>query len=465
MADVKSVPVNKTDKMPWGRFFAWKTRDVALAGVTVILSGYLLLYSSNTLGLDPKIVGLLLLAARLVDAITDLMAGYIVDNTNTKLGKGRPYEICIVFQWICVILLFMCGPSWSTTIKYVWVFLMYVLVYSVFGTMLAACQTPYLIRAFNGNSKLVTKVASFGGIVSMAGSIVISMTFPRLYNAWIVQGNGGAAAWRKLIIIYAIPLALFGLIRMILVKEDPNVDAGQSAQKLNIKEAITMLKTNPYAWSWGGMIGLYNMIVGFGAGSYYFQYIVGDAGAFGIVSAFAIVLLPVMIIFPALIKKLGMSKLFIVASVLSILGYITVFFSHGNLGMVYTGIVVTNLISLPCSYLQAPGILQIANYNEYKGMHRMDGTSAVVMNFLMKALNGVGTGLTGILLGAAGYVATTQNEVITQPDSALNMITWLYSLIPAICLVGIILCALHFNKLEKEMPMIEAEIARRKENS
>ncbi len=50
------------DKMPWGRFFAWKTRDVAVAGVTVILSGYLLLYSSNTLGLDPKVVGILLLA-------------------------------------------------------------------------------------------------------------------------------------------------------------------------------------------------------------------------------------------------------------------------------------------------------------------------------------------------------------------------------------------------------------------
>ncbi|MCR5101169.1 MAG: MFS transporter [Butyrivibrio sp.] len=464
MADVKAKNVNNADKMPWGRFFAWKTRDVALAGVTVILSGYLLLYSSNTLGLDPKIVGLLLLAARLVDAVTDLLAGYIVDNTNTKLGKGRPYEICIVFQWICVILLFCCGPEWSMAIKYVWVFLMYILVYSVFGTMLAASQTPYLIRAFHGNSRLVTKVASFGGIVSMAGSILISMTFPRLYNSWIVMGNGGAAAWRKLIVIYAIPLAIFGLIRFFLVKEDPNVDAGQSTQKLNLKEAITMLKTNPYAWSWGGMIGLYNMIVGFGAGSYYFQYIVGDAGAFGIVSAFAIVLLPVMIVFPALIKKLGMSKLFILASVLSILGYVTVFFSHGNLSMVYTGIVVTNLISLPCSYLQAPGIMQIANYNEYKGMHRMDGTSAVVMNFLMKALNGIGTGLTGILLGAAGYVTTTSNEVVTQPDSALNMITWLYSLIPALCLVGIILCAVHFNKLEAKMPEIEAEIARRKEN-
>ena len=462
MAKEKTIKAPNPDKMPWGRFFAWKTRDIAVAAVTIIISGYLLLYCSNTLGLDPAVIGILLLVARLVDAVTDVLAGYLVDKTNTKWGKARPYEICLALEWLCVILLFVCGPHWSKAIKYVWVFLMYILVYSIFGTMLSACQTPYLVRAFNGNSRLVTKVASYGGIVSMAGSIAISMTFPRLYNAWIVMGNGGAPAWRKLIIIYAIPLAIFGLIRMFCVKEDPSVDAGQSAQKLNFKEALTMLKTNPYAWSWGGMIGLYNMIVGFGAGSYYFQYIVGDAGAFGLVSAFAMVLLPIMLIFPVLIKKLGMSKLFILTSVLSILGYVTVFFAGAKLSMVYVGIIITNLISLPCSYLQAPGVLQIANYNEYKGMHRMEGTSAVVMNFLMKALNGIGTGLTGILLGAAGFISTTSNEVVAQPESALFMIRCLYSLIPAVCLVGIILCALHFNKLEKQMPTIEAEIAAHK---
>lgn len=462
MANEAVNKVKDPDKMPWGRFFAWKTRDVSVAAVTVIISGYLLLYCSNTLGLDPKIIGFLMLAARLIDAVTDVVAGFIVDNTNTKLGKARPYEVCVVFEWICVVLLFFAGPEWGTAVKYVWVFLMYVLVYSIFGTMLSACQTPYLVRAFNGNRKLVTKVAAFGGIVSMFGSIAISMTFPRLYNSWIVVGGGGAAAWRKLILIYAVPMALLGIIRFILVKEDPEVDAGQSAQKLDIKDALTMLKTNPYAWSFGLMIGLYNMVVGFGAGSYYFQYVVGDAGAFGIVSAMAIILLPLMVVFPALIKRLGMSKLFIIMAAISILGYVTVFFAGGSLAMVYVGIIITNLISLPCSYLQAPGILQIANYNEYRGMHRMEGTSGVVMNFMMKALNGVGTAMTGILLGMAGYISTTSNEVVQQPESAIFMIRCLYSLIPAVCLVGIILCSMHFSKLEKKMPEIEAEIKARK---
>jgi len=93
-------------------------------------------------------------------------------------SAGTVVEHQGVLEWICVVLLFSTSPQWSTAMKYAWVFIMYILVYSIFGTMLAAKQTPYLIRAFNGNSRLVTKVASYGGLVSMAGSIAISMTFP-----------------------------------------------------------------------------------------------------------------------------------------------------------------------------------------------------------------------------------------------------------------------------------------------
>ena len=462
MAKEKQVKTPNPDRMPWGRFFAWKTRDIALAAVTVIINGYLLLYCSNQLGLDTRIIGILILAARIVDAVTDVLAGYIVDNTNTKLGKARPYEICIVLEWLCMIALFFANAQWATFFKYAYVFILYILIYSVFNTMLNANQSPYMVRAFNGNRSIITKVASFGGIVSMAGSIVVSMTFPRLYNSWVVLGNGGAAAWRKLIIIYAIPMMILGIIRFLTVKEDPSVDAGQS-KKMDLKEALTMLKTNPYAWSFGGMIGLYQMAVGFGAGAIYFQYIVGNAGAFGIVSAMGMMLLPIMLVFPTLIKKMGMTKLFIIFAAAAVVGYVTVFFAHGSLAMVYVGIVVTNLISLPCSYLQTPGIMDIASYNEYKGMHRMEGTSGVVMNFLSKALNGVGTGLTGILLGFAGYVSSTGGEVVTQPDSAIMMIRLLYSLIPGLCVAGIILCSLHFMKLEKQMPQINAELKARKE--
>lgn len=461
----KTTKTAKQDKMPWGRFFAWKTRDVALAAVTVIINGYMLLYCSDTLGLSTATVGLLMMVSKLFDGVTDIFAGYLVDNTHSKWGKARPYEICIVLEWICMIALFNASEQWSEFFKCAYVFVMYTLIYSVFNTMLSASQTPYMVRAFNGKRSIITKVASFGGIVSMAGSIVVSMTFPRVYQAWVLTPNAGAAGWRKLILIYAVPLAAFGFLRFLLVKEDPSIDAGESAQRISVREIITMLKTNPYAWSFAGMIGLYNMAVGFGAGTYYFQYIVGDISAFGIVSAMGMLLLPVMIVFPTLIRKLGMSRLFIIMAAVSVAGYVVVFFANSSMAMVYVGIIATNLISLPCSYLQAPGILDIATYNEYNGLHRMEGTSGVVMNFVIKVLNGISAGLTGVLLSAAGYISTTGTEVVTQPDGAIMMIRLLYSLIPGICVAGIILCSLHFMRLEKKLPEIEQTLAERKGNA
>lgn len=464
MAENQKKTRKNADKMPWGRFFAWKTRDIALSVITFIIQSYLLLYCTNQLGLDSGIIGVLILAARIVDAFTDLAGGFLVDRTNTKLGKARPYEICILLAWICMIALFCTNAAWSTPLKYVYVFIMYLLIYSVFATMLNACQTPYMVRAFNGRRSIINKVASYGGMVTMGFSIVVALIFPKLYNSWIVIGNGGAAAWRNLILLFGIPMMIVGIIRFLTVREDSSIDADQAGKKLELREALQMLRTNPYVWSLGGMVGLYQLAIGFGAGSFFFQYVVGDAGKFSYVSAISILLLPLMIAFPMLIKKIGISKLFMLCAAISTVGYGVVFLAGSSLPVVFAGVVFSVIVSLCCSYLQAPCVLNVATYNEYKGMHRMEGTSGVIMNFMYKALNGIGTGLTGILLSVSGFISSTGTEVVKQPGSAIMMIRMLYSILPALCTLGIIFCALHFSKLEKQLPQIEAEIKLHKES-
>lgn len=80
----KTTKTAKQDKMPWGRFFAWKTRDVALAAVTVIINGYMLLYCSDTLGLSTATVGLLMMVSKLFDGVTDILW-----TTRTRNGVRR----------------------------------------------------------------------------------------------------------------------------------------------------------------------------------------------------------------------------------------------------------------------------------------------------------------------------------------------------------------------------------------
>lgn len=127
------------------------------------------------------------------------------------------------------------------------------------------------------------------------------------------------------------------------------------------------------------------------------------------------------------------------------------------------GILLSQLISLPLSYLLALCIMDLATYNEYKGLHRMEGTTGVISGFTSKSFGGIGTGLAGILLGAAGFVEGAAGDISAQPDSALLMIRCLYSIIPLICMVLLFVFAMMFGGLEKKMPEIEAKVKEMKE--
>lgn len=81
------------------------------------------------------LVGTLLLFSKIFDGVTDLFAGYIVDNTRTRFGKGRPYELSILGVWLMTIIMFFCPPSMSTAVKAVWVFITYTFINSIFTTL------------------------------------------------------------------------------------------------------------------------------------------------------------------------------------------------------------------------------------------------------------------------------------------------------------------------------------------
>lgn len=89
MANKKNDP----NHLGFGRLMAWKSSDIAMAGLNVIVLGYLSIYCSDTLGIAPAVVGTVLMVSKIIDAFTDIFAGWLVDNTHTKLGKGRPMSL------------------------------------------------------------------------------------------------------------------------------------------------------------------------------------------------------------------------------------------------------------------------------------------------------------------------------------------------------------------------------------
>ena len=446
----------KADRLPLGKFLAWKSSDITSAGVFLIVTTYMSMFCTDYLGMTPLAVGNIILISNIIDFITDLIAAYVIDNTKTKWGKARPYELGAIGMTLCTTLIFITPNGWSDTLKIVWVFCMYTFLFGVFNTMRATANMPYLVRAFDNNRTLIGKVSSYGGIVTTMGSMVVSLTFPKMM-AKLAEQDGG---WTTLILIYMIPLTVLGLLRFIFVKENPTIDAGQVKDKVDFKDIWTMVRKNGYAWLYLLIMFFFQTIQSIGALSYYFKYIVGDVSSAGLLSIMSFVLLPTMFLFPLFMKKLSASQIIALGAVLSCLGYVVNYFAGTSMTMLIIGSIITAFAMLPISYLGNMVQMDLCTYNQYLGLPRMDASIGALFNgFGTQLGQGFGGWLLGFALTAAGYVVSAGDEIVAQPESAITMIRLLYSLIPMVLMALLAVSAFCLSKLNKQMPEIEAKLA------
>ena len=446
--------VKDPNHLSFGHLMAWKSSDIAAAWVNMIMLGYLSIFASDYLGLGVGQVGLILAVSKITDGLVDFFIGWLVDNTHTRWGKARPYEICIVGMTLSTILLFAAQPEWSYTAKLIWVFSLYVLTFSVFGSLRGVGMSCYTIRHFSNNNILIRKVASYGGIITTAGSIVASMCFPVLVKNFA----DGPMGWIVPVAIFMIPATLFGALRFFLCKEDPAVGGDSAQQKVSFKEIFAMFRKNPYVWLYAIIMLAYNVLNGLGVTSYYFTYIIGSIGMSGVLSAFGVLLLPVMLLFPWIMKKVGtMGKMIAGLSVISVIGYLIVFFSGSNLVGMLIGYLLASLAGLPLSYYGVLFLMNVCTYNEMKGLPRMEGSANILANFCSNFGGSLGSLVTGAILAVAGYISTNANEVVTQPASAIMAIRIDFAIVPAILIAIIGVCSFAFSKLEPLAEAFEAE--------
>lgn len=433
----------KEDRLPFFKFLAWKSSDVTSAACYLIVNTYLTMFCSDFLGMSPATVGTILLVSNIIDFVTDFIGAILVDNTNTKWGRGRPYELSILGVAVCTMLLFFTPNSWNMTVKVLWVFFIYTFEFGVFNTLRGAANSVYTIRAWNNNRKVIGKMSSFGGIVTTLGSMVVSLSFPRLMATMATSPEG----WLPLVSIYMIPLALIGTLRFIFCKENPNIDAGHH-EKVDFKAIARMMGKNKYAWFYGGIMLLFNTIQSLGTAAYYWKYIVGDMSMMGVISIMGTLMLPVMFFFPLILKKFSAPQIIGGSAVISALGFLLNFFAGANIGLLMVAGILSAFAMLPISYLGMLCVMDLADYNAELGLPRMEASLGAVFNgFGTQLGQGIGGFLTGILLSAAGYVAA--EGVVAQSEGVITMIRCLHSFLPMALMLLICVCGLKLGKLSK----------------
>lgn len=441
----------KKNKVGFLKLICWQSSAVSVSISTLVLM-FVTIYCTDTLGMPPALVGTLFMVSKLVDGVTDILAGFIIDRTETKWGRGRPYEIFMVFLWLSTWLLFSCPEGFSLVAKSIWIFCMYVFMNAVCITFLNANNVVYLVRSFETKEQQV-KLTAYGSFFTMGAAVTFNMLFPMAMGRMATS----AAGWSRLIGMLAVPLTLIGIIRMLTIKEQYQNDVKAEGEKLQLKDVFTLVRTNEYVVRLSLARFIANMVGSMGVAVYFWTYIVGNVSLMGVTSVTSIVFLPVAFVLPLLRRKLGLGRLVMCGFSISVAGYILMFFSGGNLAAVVVATFLTSGGAVPFSMLFNIFLIDCADYNEWKGNPRMEGTLGSLTGFANKVGGAFGGFFLGIMLSIAGYDGNLQ----VQGDGALLMIRLLAGIIPAV-LYLVIIWIMKTYKLDKELPKMKEEIEARK---
>ena len=418
--------------LKWYNKVGYGTGDLAGNVVYAFLSSFVMLYLTNTVGLNPGIIGTLIMVSKLFDGISDMFFGTMIDKTKSRLGKARPWMLCAYIGWaVTLVANFAIPDSLGTTAQYVWFFIAYTLLNGVFYTANNIAYSA-LTSLVTKNSKERVQMGSYRFIFAFSTSLIIQS----ITVAFVDICGGGAAAWRFVAIIYAVIGLVVNTISGLSVKELPDEELNSGIEnyeekKYGLVQAFKLLVKNKYYMMICGtyiLQQLYSAMIG--AGIYYCTWVLKNKNLFGVFAwAVNIPLIIALIFTPTLVGKWkGMYKLnkrgYILATIARALVIVA-----GYMGSVPLMMLFTAVAALGQGPWQGDMNAVIAECSEYTYLtqgKRVDGTMYSCTSLGIKIGGGIGTAIVVWLLEISGYVGTNA----TQPASAITILQVMYLWLP-----------------------------------
>ena len=423
--------------LKWYNKIGYGSGDVAGNVVYTFLTSFVMFYLTDTVGLNLGIVGTLIAVSKVLDAITDLLFGRIMDRTHTKMGKARPWMLWPYFG--CALALIACFSvplSWGDTAQYIFFFISYTLLNAVFFTannIAYGALTALVTRNVNERVQL----GSFRFLFAYATSMLIQYITVDAVGFF----GGGARGWRAVAVLYALVGLVVNTLSVLSVRELPEEAAGdKDVPRLSYREICGILLKNRYFLLICGsyiLTQIYSCVMGMGI--YFMKYILGDEGLLGeFALAVNIPMMLAMTVLPVIIARLGgMYRLNLWGYVLATAGRLGVV-AAGYMGSVPLMLGFTALATLGIAPLQGDVNALIAASSEYTTLttgHRLDGMFYSCTSFGVKLGGALGTSLCGWLLAAVGYVENAANQTV----ATVSMLKFLYLWLPAVLCAGMTL--------------------------
>ena len=457
---MKAVNMDPNAKLSFLERFAYGIGDYAGNLVYSAISAFLLVYYTNVVGASAASAASIIAVSKILDGISDLVMGYIVDHTHSKYGKARPWiaRLCIPLA-VCTVLMFSVPSGFAGKIQIAYMFLTYNLVSTIFYT---GINVPYATM----NSLMTVNryerglLGNFRMLLATAGTMTINTVVLKMTGFF---GGGDAytqKGWTMTFVVLMIVFVVLNMFMFFTCKE--RVTEESAAEKKDdvpfVKGIAGLMKNKYWVLMVIALFAMYFMMsCFFGSALYFTKYNMGNENQYAMVSnLLSAAQIITMFVTPLLMKKISKRNVFMIGMVIATAGFLLAGIST-SYGIICLSSVIKG-VGFGCGAATMFGCLQEAiTYGEWYNGYGTAGMGNAASSFCMKIGSGIGTAALGWILDGGGFNA----DLEVQTSAALNSISVAFVWVPIITSVICIVCMIFFN-LDKYYDKVLADLAQGK---
>ena len=466
--------VHTEDVKPAEKWLGYLLGPAGALLLNAVLATYLNVYYTDVLKLTGLWGGAFLvvfpIVSKIIDAVTNVVIGYIIDRTHTKEGKARPWLLLSAPLLAITGILLFTVPSGSQTVQAIWVMVSYNLFYS-FAYTIFNMSHNLMVPLSTRNTTQRGSLSVFNQIATiMMSGILVALVFPMVIMPMIGVDKLKWITLMSSLSILALPLTL---LEYYFTKERVTLETQDNEEaSVPFAKQLKAIFTDKYML----IIYGYFLIYTFGTSIknlslvYFCNYVLGTYND-GITQTLISVIggipmgIGIFAVWP-LAKKFGKRNVTLVGFILYAIGSAICWMFPTNMVIMLVGQFIKNIGGLPCAYVFMALFADVLDHVEWKSGFRCDGIAMSVYNIIAVAMVGICTGVFNGLLAGAGYIAPEIVEGITvaaqQTAAVKSAIT--FGFVGLETVTGVILAVLLiFLNVEKNIDKEQAEIKARRE--
>ena len=431
--------------------------DVGCNIVFGMIGTLLTLFYTDYVGISAATVGLVMLLSRCFDGFSDLVMGVIVERTNSKWGKSRPWLLWMSVPFALSAVLLFTVPHTTGMLQFLYLFVTYNFCTTICYT---AINLPYgslstmMIRESSERDKLSVMRM---GLSPLGRIIAATCTLPLVK----LVGND-QAAWIKVMSVWAVLALVLLILCFFRCEEKVQIEARKKDEKLPVPTMLKALFTNQYFWSvmllW--TVQSVSFTITGTILPYYCKYIFNnDTWMYSVLYMVeTVTLIAATLCSPLLLKRLGKRNMSLIGCVGCLIGQFVFMVKPESFYWLLGCCIIRGICFAPLNSVIFGMLGDVVEFGQWKTHLRQESFIFAIGSVGTKLGNGITAAVLTQLLAFSGYVSKA--GVTTQPQSVVNMIMNIYKVGPLIVWVTVVIILLLY-RLDKKYPMIMKELEER----